>query len=154
MSVIRRLQSDTAQFTTELRQLLAFEETQDASIENACREILHQIRQHGDSALVEFTQRFDGVQVQHASELEIHHDELQHALHTLDPAQRSALEAKLVLHRRRRHPPRTTSHSTRPSRALCPRWQSSLPLLSAHERYSCQSSWRQRAHHGHSHPKG
>src|SRR5690554_406466 len=93
MSVIRRLQSDTAQFTTELRQLLAFEETQDASIENACREILHQIRQHGDSALVEFTQRFDGVQVQHASELEIHHDELQHALHTLDPAQRSALEA-------------------------------------------------------------
>ena len=44
MSVIRRLQSDTASFSTDLRQLLAFEATQDASIENACRDILHQIR--------------------------------------------------------------------------------------------------------------
>lgn len=93
MSVIRRLQSDTAQFNAELRQLLAFEETQDASIENACRDILHQIRQRGDAALIEFTHRFDGVQVQQASELEIHHDELHHALNTLDPAQRAALEA-------------------------------------------------------------
>ncbi len=93
MSVIRRLQSDTAQFTAQLRQLLAFEETQDASIENACRDILHHIRQRGDEALVEFTQRFDGVQVHHAAELEIHHDELHHALHTLDPTQRNALEA-------------------------------------------------------------
>ena len=92
MSVIRRLQSSTAEFNTELRQLLAFEETQDASIENACRDILHHIRQRGDAALIEFTHRFDGTQVQHAAELEIQHDELQQALNTLDPVQRQALE--------------------------------------------------------------
>lgn len=93
MSAIRRLQSDTAQFSSDLRQLLAFEATQDASIEDACRDILHQIRQRGDAALIEYTHRFDGVQVQHATELEIAHDELQHALDALPAEQRAALEA-------------------------------------------------------------
>ncbi|HHU93548.1 MAG TPA: histidinol dehydrogenase [Alcaligenaceae bacterium] len=93
MSAIRRLQSDTAQFSSDLSQLLAFEATQDASIEDACRDILHQIRQRGDAALIEYTRRFDGVQVQHATELEIAHDELQHALDALPAEQRAALEA-------------------------------------------------------------
>lgn len=92
MSVIRRLQSDTASFSTDLRQLLAFEATQDASIENACRDILHAIRQRGDAALIEFTHRFDGLTIKHASELEISHDELQQALDTLPTEQRQALE--------------------------------------------------------------
>lgn len=92
MTVIRRLQSDSALFQAELTQLLAFEASQDASIENACREILQQIRQRGDAALIEYTHRFDGVQVQHAHELEISHDELQQALVGLPADQRDALE--------------------------------------------------------------
>lgn len=92
MSVIRRLQSDTACFSADLRQLLAFEEAQDTSIENACREILQAIRQRGDEALVEFTQRFDGLSVEHAADLEISQDELQNALSNLPTAQREALE--------------------------------------------------------------
>ena len=92
MTVIRRLQSDSALFQAELTQLLAFEASQDASIENACREILQQIRQRGDAALIEYTHRFDGVQVQHAHELEISHDELQQALAGLPADQRDALE--------------------------------------------------------------
>lgn len=93
MTVIRRLQSDSALFQAELTQLLAFEASQDASIENACREILQQIRQRGDAALIEYTHRFDGVQVQHAHELEISHDELQQALAGLPADQRDALES-------------------------------------------------------------
>lgn len=92
MSVIRRLQSTTADFASELRQLLAFEATQDASIENACRDILLHIRKNGDEALLEYTQRFDEVHVNHAQELEIPQHELQHALDTLPEAQRLALE--------------------------------------------------------------
>ena len=92
MSIIRRLQSDTACFSTRLRQLLAFEANQDASIENACRDILHAIRQRGDAALVEYTQRFDGLSVTQASELEISQDVLQHALEHLPTEQREALE--------------------------------------------------------------
>lgn len=93
MSVIRRLQSETACFSTELRQLLAFEEAQDASIENACRDILHAVRQRGDDALIEFTQRFDGLSVSHATDLAISQEELQHALDALPTEQRAALEA-------------------------------------------------------------
>lgn len=92
MTVIRRLQSDSALFQAELTQLLAFEASQDASIENACREILQQIRQRGDAALIEYTHRFDGVQVHHAHELEIANDELQQALAGLPADQRDALE--------------------------------------------------------------
>lgn len=92
MSVIRRLQSNSAQFSTDLSQLLAFEATQDASIEQVCRDILHQIRQRGDAALIEYTHQFDGVQVAHASELEIGHDELHQALDALPTEQRQALE--------------------------------------------------------------
>lgn len=92
MSVIRRLQSTSAQFDAELRQLLAYEETQDASIESTCRDILHHIRQQGDAALLKYTQRFDGVDVTHAQQLEISHDELQQALDHLPTDQRQALE--------------------------------------------------------------
>lgn len=92
MSVIRRLQSNTASFTTDLRQLLAFEATQDASIENACRDILHTIRQRGDAALIEYTHQFDSLKVKNAAELEINQDELQQALNTLPADQRQALE--------------------------------------------------------------
>lgn len=93
MSVIRRLQSDTADFSADLRQLLAFEEMQDASIETACRDILQAIRERGDEALLEYTQRFDGVEASDAAQLEIHTDELQHALESLPTEQREALEA-------------------------------------------------------------
>lgn len=92
MSVIRRLQSDTACFSADLRQLLAFEEAQDASIETACRDILHAIRQRGDEALVEFTERFDGLNVTQAAELEISQEVLQRALDDLPSDQRQALE--------------------------------------------------------------
>lgn len=93
MSVIRRLQSNSAQFNTDLSQLLAFEATQDASIEQVCRDVLQQIRQRGDAALIEYTHQFDGVQVAHATELEIGHDELHQALDSLPTEQRQALEA-------------------------------------------------------------
>lgn len=92
MPVIRRLQSDTASFSASLRQLLAFEEAQDASIETVCRDILHAVRQRGDEALLEFTQRFDGLSVTHATELEISQEVLQKALDDLPADQRHALE--------------------------------------------------------------
>lgn len=92
MSVIRRLQSNTARFAADLRQLLAFEASQDTSIENTCRDILHNIRERGDAALIDYTHQFDGVAVEQASELEISQDELQQALNNLPPEQRTALE--------------------------------------------------------------
>ncbi|NHC60139.1 histidinol dehydrogenase [Paenalcaligenes suwonensis] len=92
MSMIRRLNTTSAQFDQELRDLLAYEATQDDSIEQACKTILHAVQHRGDEALLEFTQRFDHVPAQSIADLVISADELQQALNTLPAEQRSALE--------------------------------------------------------------
>ena len=48
MSLIHRLNSQSAQFDAELRTLLAYEASEDASIEHACAEILHRKIQHSE----------------------------------------------------------------------------------------------------------
>lgn len=90
--MIRRLSTTSAQFDQELRDLLAYEATQDDSIEQACKTILHDVQHRGDEALLEFTQRFDHVNASSIDELIISADELQQALDTLPAEQRSALE--------------------------------------------------------------
>ncbi|MGG4605888.1 histidinol dehydrogenase [Paenalcaligenes sp. Me131] len=92
MSMIRRLSTTSAQFDQELRDLLAYEATQDDSIEQACKTILHAVQHRGDEALLEFTQRFDHVPAHSIADLVISADELQHALNTLPAEQRNALE--------------------------------------------------------------
>lgn len=92
MTVIRRLNSTAPQFDEKLRALLAYEETQDASIEATCRDIIHDIRQQGDAALLRYTQRFDGLGVEDISALEISSADLQNALEQLPAEQRTALE--------------------------------------------------------------
>lgn len=92
MSLIHRLTSQSAQFDAELRTLLAYEASEDASIEHACAEILHRIQHEGDTALLDYTQRFDRLAVEQASALEISREELFAALDSLPADQRKALE--------------------------------------------------------------
>ncbi|OSZ34107.1 histidinol dehydrogenase [Alcaligenes faecalis] len=92
MSLIHRLTSQSAQFDAELRTLLAYEASEDASIEHACAEILHRIQHEGDTALLDYTQRFDRLAVEQASALEISKEELFAALDSLPADQRKALE--------------------------------------------------------------
>ncbi|TGV11981.1 histidinol dehydrogenase [Alcaligenaceae bacterium 429] len=92
MSMIRRLSTTSAQFDQELRDLLAYEATQDDSIEQACKTILHAVQHRGDEALLEFTQRFDHVPANSIADLVISAEELQQALDTLPADQRHALE--------------------------------------------------------------
>lgn len=102
---IRRLSSRDATFQRELDLLLAFENSQDESIDVAVREIILRVRQEGDAALIDFTQRFDRWTPQI---LEISSTELQRALDQLDPALRLALEAAYqrirAYHERQRQP--------------------------------------------------
>lgn len=93
MTLIRRLQSSAPEFKQALHELLAYEAEQDASIEQVCRDILQHIRREGDAALLEYTERFDGLTATHAQALELSADELQQALERLPAAQRAALEA-------------------------------------------------------------
>ncbi|MCJ9714428.1 histidinol dehydrogenase, partial [Bordetella hinzii] len=80
-------------FQTALSRLLAFEASEDESIDRAAAGILADVRARGDAALLEYTQRFDRVAVDGAAALEIPQSDLHAALASLPAAQRNALEA-------------------------------------------------------------
>lgn len=88
----RRLTTQSPKFDAELKDLLALEAEQDASIERTVVEILSNIRQHGDAALLDYTRKFDRLDVHDAHHLELPQAELQAALTSLSHEQRDALE--------------------------------------------------------------
>ena len=65
----------------------------DAAIEQRVADILADVQQRGDAAVLEYTQRFDGLQAADVKALEITQAELQAALDSLPAAQREALQA-------------------------------------------------------------
>ncbi|PIT81697.1 histidinol dehydrogenase [Limnohabitans sp. 15K] len=65
----------------------------DAAIEQRVADILADVQQRGDAAVLEYTQRFDGLQAADVKALEITQAELQAALDSLPVAQREALQA-------------------------------------------------------------
>ncbi|MGV0961533.1 MAG: histidinol dehydrogenase [Limnohabitans sp.] len=65
----------------------------DAAIEQRVADILADVRQRGDAAVLDYTQRFDGLQAADVKALEITQAELQAALDSLPAAQREALQA-------------------------------------------------------------
>lgn len=93
MSSIQRLSTQSSQFNAQLRTLLAFDASQDQAIEHATAEILHHVQTHGDTALLDYTRRFDKVDAQHVAELEIPRAAWLAALESLPAEQRTALEA-------------------------------------------------------------
>lgn len=93
MALINRLDSRDTGFKSALSTLLAFEATEDESIDRAAAGILADVRHRGDAALLEYTQRFDRMPSVTAHTLEIPKADWQAALATLPTAQRNALEA-------------------------------------------------------------
>ncbi|PTN52386.1 histidinol dehydrogenase, partial [Achromobacter xylosoxidans] len=71
MALINRLDSRDPGFKSALSTLLAFEATEDESIDRAAAGILADVRARGDAALVEYTQRFDRMPGASAQTLEI-----------------------------------------------------------------------------------
>ena len=88
---IRRLSSAAPDFMSTLDTLLAFEGSTDAAIEVAVGEILRAVRSQGDAAVVDFTRRFDHLDVADMSALELPKAELEAALAGLPAEQRAAL---------------------------------------------------------------
>lgn len=92
MPVISRLDTRDADFAARLNGLLAFEASEDASIEQAVQAILADVRARGDAAVLEYTERFDRNGAANVAALEIPRSEWQSALDALPAAQRDALE--------------------------------------------------------------
>ncbi len=65
----------------------------DAAIEQCVADILADVQQRGDAAVLDYTQRFDGLQAADMKSLEITQAELQAALDSLPAVQREALQA-------------------------------------------------------------
>ncbi|MES2354555.1 MAG: histidinol dehydrogenase [Pseudomonadota bacterium] len=91
MVAISRLISSAPDFDSKLSRLLAFESTDDARIEVTVAEILGRVKTEGDSALLEYTRRFDRLTAASVAELELPKKRLQTALANLAAADRDAL---------------------------------------------------------------
>ena len=106
MSLINRLDTQADDFRLKLTTLLAFEASEDASIEHAVTDILLDVRTRGDAAVLEYTRRFDRLTADSIEALEIPRSEWLAALESLPTAQRDALEAAAdrirVYHERQR----------------------------------------------------
>ena len=89
---IRRLDTAAEGFEAAFQRVLHWSAETDAAIEQRVAGILDDVRTRGDAAVLEYTARFDGLQVSSMAALEIGPDELKAALDAITPAQRRALE--------------------------------------------------------------
>jgi histidinol dehydrogenase len=90
---IRKLDSSQQGFAQALRAVLAFEAGEDAAIETSVAAILADVKARGDAAVLDYTRRFDRLDVSDMAQLELPHSELEAALEALPPKRRAALEA-------------------------------------------------------------
>ena len=89
---VTRLDSSSSDFQLELGKLLAWESVSNESVFNTVSEILRAVKSRGDSALLEYSQRFDGLTAASVAALEMPAERLQQAYQEIPAAERDALE--------------------------------------------------------------
>ena len=90
---IRKLATTQSDFRNQLANVLAFEAKEDETINTVVANVLADVRENGDKAVLEYTRRFDRLSVNSVSELEISKAECEAALASLSPERRAALHA-------------------------------------------------------------
>ncbi len=93
MLQMKRLSTSSDDFYRQLETMLAWESVSDDEVFGVVNGILKRIRAEGDAALLEYTARFDGLEVASATDLEMPKARLDAALNNLPQAQREALQA-------------------------------------------------------------
>ncbi|WP_372874929.1 histidinol dehydrogenase [Pseudomonas sp.] len=89
---IRRLDAADQDFAQHLDHLLSWESVSDDAVNHRVLEIIKAVRERGDAALVEYTQRFDGLEVASMADLILPRERLELALTRITTEQRQALE--------------------------------------------------------------
>ena len=89
---IRKLNANDASFDAQFAALIATDTAIDREVEHVAGAIVDDVRRRGDSALLEYTNRFDRLTAASVAELEILAPEMRSALDSLGGEQRSALE--------------------------------------------------------------
>ena len=108
-NLINRLDTAEADFEARFTRLLHWSPEQDQGIEQAVSAILADVQARGDEALMDYTRRFDRLEVREAAGLRLSQAELQAALDGLPAAERQALERAAERIRRYHEHQRTSS---------------------------------------------
>jgi histidinol dehydrogenase len=88
-----RLDSRAVEFAAQLKQRLSWDASEDLEIHQRVLSIIADIRRRGDEALIDYTNRFDNTDINHASALELSKDALKQAWDSLPSEQANALQS-------------------------------------------------------------
>ena len=88
-----RLSTAAATFEADFRARLHWSAETDAEVEQVVAQILDDVRQRGDAAVLDYSNRFDGLNATSVGALELSQAELKSAFDALSAAQRNALQA-------------------------------------------------------------
>ena len=88
-----RLSCAQSTFDAQFKARLHWSADTDAAIEQRVADILADVQQRGDAAVLEYTARFDGLSAASMAELELTQAELKAAFESIPAAQRDALQA-------------------------------------------------------------
>ncbi|AHF01632.1 histidinol dehydrogenase [Thiomicrospira aerophila AL3] len=89
---IRRFDANEADFNTKMDQILSWESVSDDRVNQVVKEVVMDVRQRGNQALMDYTAKFDQLTLTDQAQLEIPQARLQQALADLPAEQREALE--------------------------------------------------------------
>ena len=92
MATITRLDARDADFDAQLNARLAWESVSDQQVHDTVRDILADVRERGDAAVIEYTNRYDRLNARSMADLTIDAERLAQALATISAAEREALE--------------------------------------------------------------
>ena len=88
-----RISSTAIDFEVQFKARLHWSAATDAAIEQRVADILADVQQRGDAAVLEYTARFDGLDLAAMADLELTQTELKAAFEAISAAQRDALQA-------------------------------------------------------------
>jgi histidinol dehydrogenase len=91
-----RLSTASASFEAEFKARLHWSAQADAEIEQRVADILADVHERGDAAVLDYTARYDGVQATSMSDLELTQAEFKAAFESIPVAQREALQAAAI----------------------------------------------------------
>ncbi len=89
---IKVLDSKQVDFKERLDQLLSWDEISNQEIQEKVVQIVADVKDRGDQALLEYTHRFDSLDAAMVKDLEVSADRINSALASIDPEQKNALE--------------------------------------------------------------
>jgi len=92
MIKISQLNSKQDDFWQQLDQAMAWDSASDERVFNTVKDIIGDVRKRGDAAIVDYTNKFDRLNVGSISDLEIAPAQLQASLNKISAQQREALE--------------------------------------------------------------